>query len=126
MSAKVGVMAWQRPHLICSSTGSSWRFSSDDSGKVALERGKKQPNNALQIKKKKTGRIKLPTRNGHKEVHIILFISYLKNIISPFYSNIILVLADGWLYGQHHFMDLSQMAEVNPNISKGLLTELTV
>lgn len=52
MSAKVGVMAWQRPHLICSSTGSSWRFSSDDSGKVALEREKKkQPKNALQIKK---------------------------------------------------------------------------
>lgn len=87
---------------------------------------KKKTNKKCFINKKITCRTKLPTSNGHKEVRIILFISYLKKIISPFYSNIILVVADGWLYGQYHFVDLSQMAEVNPNISKGLLTELTV
>lgn len=46
-------------------------------------------------------------------------------IISPFHRHIILMMADGWLHGQHHFMDLSQMTEVNPYISKSLLAKLT-
>lgn len=44
--------------------------------------------------------------------------------VGPLNRHVILMMANGRLHGQHHLVYLSQMTEVHPHISKGLLTEL--
>lgn len=46
-------------------------------------------------------------------------------IILPLSRCIIFMMADGWFHSQHHLVDLSQMTEVHPHVSKGLFTEFT-
>lgn len=48
-----------------------------------------------------------------------------QSIISPLQRQVILMVADGWLHGQNHLVDLSQMTEVNPHVSERFLAELT-
>lgn len=113
MSAKVGVIAWQRPHLICSSTGSSRSCSSDVSGELALEE-KRIYESSLSF------RWLLGQSDKLSEVSELS-----QSIITlPLNRHVILVMADGRLDSQHHLVYLSEMTEVHSNISKRLLAEL--
>lgn len=98
MSAKVGVMAWQRPHLICSSTGSTRCSEACSSASEDLQ-------DKEHLCQEQEGFSK--SRRSRVNVCYLLF-----------YRHVFFMLTDGWLNGEYYPVYLSQMAEVDTHIAK--------